>query len=268
METRQINGIALFYHAEDQESAELIGGACSDSARVVQESWDLSTPENLRVYVMTEWKDFLYHSAPGYYRLLLTLAMPFYRARYTRYWEISAGWSMGYWNRPTIGIKPPHILQEADTEVGSKVFIEVEEMDQRVKMTTCHELVHAASVHLRLPMWLNEGLAMLTVEKYQEMLTVKTESLALVESGDSKVRPESYRILTRLDPQGIATQYARCYWFTRYLDEEHPDMLKGFLEKRLPLRVLNTRAAEALEVPVDELFYSLDRTVVEHFGEG
>ena len=46
----------------------------------------------------------------------------------------------------------------------------------QVQRIACHELVHAYTAHLKLPAWLHEGLAMLTVDRFFERPTVKRES--------------------------------------------------------------------------------------------
>jgi hypothetical protein len=52
METKSIDGLILFYPAEEREAAEIIGDACVRSLEVLRNLWGLEMPKDCRVYVM------------------------------------------------------------------------------------------------------------------------------------------------------------------------------------------------------------------------
>jgi len=45
----------------------------------------------------------------------------------------------------------------------------------KVQQIACHELVHAFTSHLRLPVWLHEGLAMVTVDRLLQNQSIQGE---------------------------------------------------------------------------------------------
>ena len=105
METRSIlPGMTLFYDQEEGEAAELIRSACEKSARIIQECWGLETPKDCRVYVMTSWLHFVFHSPPWLWRILVALSMPLLYFRASRLWRYAGGWAQGYGKRRAIGI--------------------------------------------------------------------------------------------------------------------------------------------------------------------
>ena len=61
-----------------------------------------------------------------------------------------------------IGIKPPRLLDRADRTIGGLLFRRGPDLHKKAELTTCHELTHACSARLKLPAWLNEGLAAVT----------------------------------------------------------------------------------------------------------
>ena len=179
-----IDNLTLFFDPDDQDAAALIRDACEESMRVIHEHWGLDTPEDLRVYVMTSWQRFLFHSAPWPWRIYLGITHPFRYARLTRMWPYVGGWEQRYGKRRVIGIKPPHLLRSADSSLGELIFIKEGDMNEKMRHITCHELTHAFASHLRLARWLNEGLAMVTVDKLVDKPTVKPETLETLETLD------------------------------------------------------------------------------------
>jgi hypothetical protein len=75
-------------------------------------------------------------------------------------------------------------------------------------------------------MWLNEGIAMLTVDRYAGKQTVRRESLELLRTFTPKSAPPTYQQLSRMRREAIAYHTARGYWLVRYLEEMRPGFLK------------------------------------------
>ena len=170
-----IDGITLYFDDQDHDASMIFEKAITDSAGVIKETWDLNVPRDCRVYVMRTWWGFIYGSAPWPWRILLLLTLPFWILKVVKFWKISGGWAQRFGRRHVVGVKPPMLIKAADTRLGEKIFIKENNIDNKVRNITCHELTHAFTAHLKLPMWLNEGLAMITVDKLLQKPSVKAD---------------------------------------------------------------------------------------------
>jgi hypothetical protein len=147
------------------------------------------------------------------------------------------------------------------------MFVEEKDMRVNVQHVTCHELVHACSAHLKLPMWLNEGIAVLTVDHYAGRPTIRPETLAFMDDFEPKRKPPSYRELSRMDLEGIAYHGVRGYWLVRYLEEVHPGFLRHLFSNPQELRKIEPAMAEALGLDSENFWSKIDNVVVEHFNK-
>lgn len=267
METLATNGITIYYEPQERATAEQIRQACERSSYIVNEHWGLNVPPNCRVYVMTSWKDFMFQTSAGRRRFLLKVTYPLWAKRVQQMWETAGGWNLPAKDGPVIGVKPARLIQEGDPSTGELLFIEEPDPDRKLQQVTCHELAHAFTSHLKLPMWLREGLAMLAVDRYFEHPTVKRESLELLEGEYSQSEPKEYRDFKIKDPKYLAFQVARGYWLTRYLDETQPDLLRSLLLKRLPHPELEEKVAVALEIDPEDLWDDVDELLVDYFEQ-
>jgi hypothetical protein len=198
LKSRTISHVTLVFDPGEQDTADLIGGACANAVRLIQQSWGLKTPEDCRIYVMTSWLGFVFQSAPWHWRILLGATMPLWCFRARRTWPYSAAWTQRYGRRVAIGVKPPHLLEQSDRSIGVRMFVEEKDMKVNVQHVTCHELTHACSAHLKLPAWLNEGIATVTVDRFLERRTIREETLELVRGFLPKGAPPTYRELSRM----------------------------------------------------------------------
>ncbi len=267
METKPIAGLTLFFEATDQEAAELIGQACERSVRLIREHWGFATPKDCRVYVMTSWPGFMFHAAPWYWWPLLAISMPLWYFRVRKLWEYAGGWAQRYGKRSTVGVKPPRLIKTANRSIGKRIFIEEEDVGKKVGQLTCHELVHALAAHLKLPMWLNEGLAMLTVDKYTGKTTVRIETLEALTGRSHKAEPGSYRKMRIEDEDEMVYQYVRGYWITRYIEDTQPELLKDMLAKRSPQKDLERTMASTYRMTPPEFWSEIDGAVVSYFKQ-
>jgi len=257
METRSIKGLTLFFDAREQEAAELVGDACEQSIRLIYRLWGLEAPTDCRVYVMTSWPSFLFHSTPWPWRAWLGVTLPLRYARLQKLWGMAGGWTQCYGKRRTVGVKPPRLLQAVDNRFREQIFIR-RKVEEWVQHNTCHELVHAFTDHLKLPTWLHEGLAMVTVDQLAGRPTVKAETL------EALARPAAgsrQRERGSLDREALIYLAVRGYWITRYLADAQPDLLKKHLEHRLPHDVLESSLAAEMGVA----WSTIDAMVVSKF---
>ena len=182
MEKMPVDGLTIFFPAEERSAAELVRQACEKSISLIRTSWGLETPEDVRVYVLTaSWLRATFHSAPWRWRPLMVLSLPVWYPRGRRLWRVAGGWQQSYGRRCAVCVKTPRLLAQEDSSIGDRIFISEAEMTAKVQQITCHELTHAFTAHLKLPAWLNEGLAMVTAERFAGKPMVRRDSLVLLE---------------------------------------------------------------------------------------
>jgi len=266
--TKPIDGLTLYFDSREREAAELIGQACERSIEVIHTCWDLDTPEDCRVYVMTSWVRFLFHAPPWPWRVLVAVTLPLWYLRARKLWALAGGWHQQFGERRAVGVKPPRLLETADTSIGERIFCKEDDLDERVRRNACHELTHAFTSHLRLPMWLNEGLAMVTVDKFAGKPTVKPESIQALAQPPQDTSPGRYRQLRRKAMDDLVFYHCvRGYWLTRYLEDTRPDLLQDLLRQKHSHGVLERKMAAAYGMELSKFWKSIDDIVVSHFKE-
>jgi hypothetical protein len=138
----------------------------------------------------------------------------------------SAGWFQRYGKLCLIAIKPLRDFEKMNL-TNHQLYTPMTARE-RFSNTLVHELTHAFTAHLKLPLWLNEGIALLTAEKALGYGTVKKETLEYLTTPQNL---SSYYQLAKLSNENFFYQYAKGYWLTRYLLEKHEDVLKQLLSK-------------------------------------
>jgi len=184
-------------------------------------------------------------------------------------WRSAGGWAQRLGRRHTVCVKPPRAYEDTDREPGRALFPDAP-LEEKVRHVTCHELTHAFTDFLRLPPWLNEGVAMVAVDRLVGVPTVRPESLELLRIDGSKEATEwkgSVREFARGGTEALIEIYARGYWVTRYLDEERPDVLRYLLARRMAPGTLEGKLADALGLGEELSWTGLGELVVEHFAE-
>ena len=267
METMVVDGLTLFFDAQEREAAGLVRDACEKSIRLIRECWGLDTPADCRVYVMTSWLHFVFHSAPWPWRILLGISMPLWYYRVKKTWPFAGGWAQRYGKRRAVGIKPPRLIQQADRAMGELIFVQEADISEKVQHVTCHELTHAFAGHLGLPMWLNEGLAMVTVDRFAGKPTVRHRTLDILGRWSGKASPGRYRDVSPKDRDALVYHAVRGYWITRYVGETQPGLLKGLLSRRQSHRALEDEVAAALGMDHAGFWENIDSIVVSYFEQ-
>jgi len=264
MEAMPVEGLTLYFDADEREAAELVRQACEKSVRLIRECWGLNTPTDLRVYVLTStWLRSTFHSAPWGWRILMGLTLPFWYFRARQLWQVAGGWQQQYGHRRMVGIKTPRLLSQGDSSMGDRIFIRENNADIKTQQSTCHELVHAFTAHLRLPAWLNEGLAMLTVDRFAEKPTIKRETIEALHHSPGNTN--GARKLNLRDPDAAVYLYVRGYWLTRYIEETRPGLLKSLLNRRYSHNELENKIVAAYGMERQRFWGEIDGTVAAHF---
>ncbi len=249
----------------DQAIADLISGACAEALQLIQASWGLGAPQDCWIYVMTSWLRFIFRSAPWPWRILLAVTVPFWSFRARRTWPYSAAWTQRYGKQVAIGIKPPRLLAQSDKSFGVHLFVEEKDMQLNIRRVTCHELVHACSAHLRLPAWLNEGIATVTVDRFAGKRTILTETLNLIRDYQPKTPPPTYRALSRMRGEAFVYHAVRGYWLTGYVEEKCRGFLKGKFSHGWQANSIEQEIAIELGMRPENFWSEIDAVVSNHF---
>ncbi|MCJ7521218.1 MAG: hypothetical protein MUP21_03245 [Dehalococcoidia bacterium] len=265
MKQKTIDNVSLVFDPGEQDTAYVIGGACERAIQLAQEMWGLGSPDDCRIYVMTSWPGFVFRSAPWSWRILLGATIPFWVFRVRRTWPYSAAWTQRYGRGIAIGVKPPRLLAQSDRSIGVRIVGEEKDMKVNVLHVTCHELVHACSAHLCLPMWLNEGIATVTVDRFLGKPTMRWETLALMRDFMPKTAPPTYRKLSRMGLETIAYQGIRGYWLVQYLEGKRPGFLRRIFSQGQSAKTIEREVAIALGMEPESFWSEIDEVVVDHF---
>ena len=261
MKAKSIRNLSLYFEEGEEAAAELIASASERSLDIIQDLWELEAPALCRVYILTSWRSFLFHSAPWPWRVYLAATLPLRSARLQKVWDMAGGWTQPYGRQWVIGIKPPRLLQKVDTGLRGRVFIR-REVGEWVQHNTCHELVHACSGHLRLPAWLQEGLAMVTVDRFAGRQTVKPETLEALIKQTHKTEPQRANFP---DPDILLYLAVRGYWITRFLADLKPGLLREQLVRRQPHAALEAALAAGLDMDPGDFWTQIDKLVAAHY---
>jgi hypothetical protein len=175
---------------------------------------------------------------------------------------MSGGWAQRYGRRRTIGLKPPRLLGQIDAGLRERVFV-ARDVEAWFCHNACHELVHAATDHLRLPAWLHEGLAMVTVDGFAGRPTVKAETLEAV---GRKGEGEGAR-RGALDAEALLYTAVRGYWISRYLADSEPALLRGLLQARHSRETMETDLAAGLGLSRQTFWETIDGTVLDYYRD-
>jgi len=145
------------------------------------------------------------------------------------------------------------------------MFVEEKDMAVNVQHVTCHELTHACSAHLRLPLWLNEGIATVTVDRFLERPTIRRETLSFMRTFLPKAAPPTYRELSRMGGEAIAYHGMRGYWLVRYLEEERAGFLKRMFSLHRDARAIEREMMAELGMEPSSFWREIDDIVADRF---
>jgi len=265
MPSKIINGISVVFDTGEGDAVDVICEAASRALAVIKDSWGLVKPQDCRIYIMTSWLSFFFQSAPWSWKIFLAITFPLWCFRAQRTWPYSGAWTQRYGRKVAIGIKPPRLLEKSDKSIGKLLFVEEKDTKTKVQHLTCHELTHACSAHLRLPAWLNEGLAAVTVDRYLEKRTIRMDTLELLSSFKPQGSPATYAKLSRSDPQAIAYQSALGYWLVQYLEDVKPGFLKHLFTLPPNPRMIDTGIAAELGIEPEAFWSHIPELIVTHF---
>jgi hypothetical protein len=266
MQVLSIDHLKIFFDAADQESAELVQQACGRSIQLIHQTWGLPLPEDCRIYILnTAWLRSIFHAAPWPWRVGMGISLPLWYFRTKRLWHVAAGWAVAFGKRRFIGVKPPRLIQLSDRSMGSRIFIRNDDLIAKVQETVCHELTHACAAHLKLSPWLNEGLAMFTVDQYAGKPNVRGDTLDILRESTGEPGITSYRKINVKDQATVISSCVRGYWIARYLEETQSGTLKQLLAQRISHPEMEKKLAFACGLNRDTFWSQVDGMVYAYF---
>ena len=265
MEKKKNEQMTLFFEASDGEAAEVIGRAAEESIRLVRDVLGLAPGGDLRIYVMRSWPHFLLHSAPWPWRILLGLSFPLWAWRVSRLWRVAGGWMQRYGRRLAVGVKPPRLIQAADRSIGERIFVREEDMEEKIRHITCHEVTHACSARLKLPAWLNEGLAMYMVDRLLGKPTVRAGTAVSLAQAPARAQRRNHPAFSSRNPEEFIRCFVLGYWRVRFLEETRPGLLKKLLAEEYRPGQWREPLAAAFQLGPEPVWENLDLLAAAHF---
>lgn len=266
MESKSIGGLQLYYDLEESDVVDDIAFACDRSVQTISKAWQLETPGDCRVYILSSWPRCVFLGAPFRSQLMLGLTIPLWYIEFKKRWLYSGGWSQGYGERQVVGIKSPRLIAEIPEPLGESIFIKEDDLNQKVLSIVCHELTHACSSHLQLPTWLNEGLAMVSAEKCLGKPTILQDTLQLLNRGDINEGTTGELKLKSQTRDEVIHLYVCAYWLTRYLADNYPDLVTALLKEKLGQHKIEALIASVLEIPQERFWRELSRRVYQSYN--
>jgi hypothetical protein len=225
-------GVTVVFPPAHATTGAALVDAVEATVAVLGDRWGLRAPSGCEVHVLTDPEVFVRATAPPRWRWLLGITRPLWRPRAERVFALAGGWMQPWRGRPAVGVKPPELLARAETRLGERLFVPVPDPLEKVRHIAVHELTHAFTAHLRLPPWLNEGLAMRAVDHVVGRSTVREDSRELASLDLDALDGRAYRRVRARDHEALIGLYATGYWITRRLEDEAPALLAELLSRR------------------------------------
>lgn len=266
MESISISGLTIYYDADERKAVDEIVLACEQSVQTITSTWQLNTPSDCRVFIMTNWPRCVFQGAPLGSQILLSLTIPLWYTEFKKRWHYAGGWSQQYGARLVVGIKAPRLIAQIPDPIGEKIFTPQENLEQKVLSIVCHELTHAFSSYLRLPSWFHEGLAMVTVDRCLGNPTVKHNTLLLLDKEDRAKEMAEKIDLRKKSHEDILLLYIRGYWLTRHLSDTRPELVRRILRNQYSHQELEALIASAIGIGPETFWQDIDQLLVARYN--
>lgn len=249
--------LELIVHPDELESAEIVRKALMQGGEMLKQTWNLQLRRRAQVWVVPDLNA-LAASNPWYARPAWWCMRRFTPRRLDGVWRWVSGWTLTYWDRTVIAIKPLAGLEQTMRSSGTPLLADT--VAQRLASCAVHELTHACTPHLLATPWLNEGVALLSVDRFATRPSFTLTSLSTLQSFRP---PKAYRQLGRFNQAEVVAFYRLSYWLSRYVQEAHPSMFRAWLVR--PKR-LEAELADLFQVERHSLWHSVPERLQTYFG--
>lgn len=267
MEHLSSNGIDIYYYPEHGESAEVVREAAREGAEFIKNYWGLSIPEGTTIAIVRSWFDLFKKTSNLPQKLLTALLQPHVFIRFRRMWRIIGGVAGQRGKVPVIGLKSLEYFKQSDPMVGRLIYQKNLDDLEAYRCIVCHELTHTALLSVGPPRWLNEGVAMLTVDQMSRGNSVREGTrLSLQVPRLSREPRLTYRCFFP-NVVSMFETYARSYWFVRYFMEHVPGLMLAFLHNRYHYGRVRKVIADSLGTSRMDVWSVLVREASEYFQD-
>jgi len=229
----------------------------TDIKQFVFDEWGIQQQRKYSIFIADDWHVAL-HNLP-LLRLRLKLSPNLHKG-YNDMWSRVRAWALHSTFRSNICIKENFDAEDKKDNPG-RIIYDLSTDIYSSEIVFCHELTHICTQHLRLPHWLEEGIAMLTVDKYFNLQTVSLSTLELLKQHPQHMLTSKIKWLEKPSATVIACQYAAGYWLSRYLHELHPDSFKYLLAKPRKEQEIKKHLTEVCGLDIQ----NLNATVLGYF---
>lgn len=239
-----------------RDTESLLSEACCRAVDFLQSTWQFAIPQ-CHVYVTPRWQTIYLEHPPIIWKTAYKLGLSILKNRRERLealWQRSAGWFQRFGKLHFIAIKPLAYFQTINLQQSP--LYKPMNAKQKFSNTLVHELIHTFTAHLKLPLWLNEGVALLAAEQALGYGGLRETTLELLHTPRKTI---SYFKLPNLAGEDFFYHYAKGYWLTRYLEEYGG--LEPLLKKRHAYSTINKHIQKLFKSqPTDKVLYNHFKT--------
>jgi hypothetical protein len=267
MEKYYLEFCTIYYEPQDKEYLPLYEDACRKSIMLLKAFDGLSQPAHCRVFIMRSWKKLLFYSDTSPFGFIMSmLSYPMWYIRNSKRWSFIGGFSIPL--RNAIGVKPPpvHTFPEAIRDRGAQA--NDKNMERRIQTAICHEFSHLYVRKLLLPLWLNEGFALLVGDCFVGIQTMRPITIAFLKEYTKKRSTKYYKSRASNSLEEISYQYIRGYWMMRYLLRDHPQAFTALFQKRRSKREMEHFLAKTIGIPHTQFWQEIDNVLAKAFPIG
>ena len=257
--------VPVIYSPLEKKDGQMIEAAVRQTQELLRSRWGLEPPVDCAVYIMNSWLQFAFQSAPWRRKLVLLIFFPLWAPNARRLWNQTGGWMMRHGERKAVGVKPIRLIKRGSSEIGDRIFLPEKDEAETLGRIVSHELTHAFTADLSLPVWLHEGIAMVATDAFLGAPTVRPETAHEIARSLAAMQKMGAQVLNLEDVEATARLYLRSYWITRYLSEAHPEALRDLFSQRRPTYGYEERLAEVLGMDPDQLWQTLAQKLESHF---
>lgn len=225
--------LEVFYDPEYEVYAQGITEYYENALSLLNEKWGVKGTDFVKVYICKDPVDFIFGIAKGFKKFVWQMSYPLWSGRVKRFYNRAGGMTLQMYGGAFIWLRPPDAYAYVDRTVGNLLFGKIDDPIEKLQFVFVHELTHAYIGNRRLEAWLNEGLAMTTVDDYFRKCTVLEDVLEKFVKDHRNYTLISYNRMAGAKAENIAFTYAFGYWATRYIEAVYPDLIRNALAKDL-----------------------------------
>lgn len=200
-----------------------------EAVPLLQAKWGQGNVGAIHIYLCKDPIEFMLSIARGIRKALWVIFLPFWAGRVKRFYKRAGGVTLQLHGDAYIWLRPPDEYEYVDKTIGNILFGKIEDPYEKLQFVFVHELTHAHIGNRNLPSWLNEGIAMISVDAYFKKCTVLEDVLESFIKEHRRHALVGYHRMAIETPDNIAFTYAYGYWATEYIETVSPGLIKEAL---------------------------------------